>query len=416
MTIIQGHKKSGQHENIYIHHADSYHSALKIIRTKTFNVMVVDYLLPESSDESAGTNTGEHGNGVLEPEQVSQQQQDQQVQPCLKEDTEDGNTLELEQEDSDQSFWNDVMSEGNGDGDMDKERDRNGEKVWERQGQTQTVQGQGDQATSNVADVFLNSASVPQFTRNRNDSILSVESVITQHPLSGPGAASPRTSVVEIYDADGVSYSFTRPSRNNDVDADLDSKNHGAIYYDTDKSEEKKTGENETNMNLNMNTGPHERARTQEQEPASSDTHMNTHGQNQDHKQMNHGGMSRMPQRSTSNSSFSDLAELSSLIMQEPLVMGMDRDRDRDRDWDKVGKKGPSTAVDRTLFRQHGLSLDCVDEDEELEEEEPTCGDFRIMNDPFVLHEMYVNMEGLCLELWLLLFTVGCLIPYLVVH
>ena len=51
MTLVQGHKESKIEERIYIHHADSYYNALQIIKTKAFNVMIIDHMLNILDDQ-----------------------------------------------------------------------------------------------------------------------------------------------------------------------------------------------------------------------------------------------------------------------------------------------------------------------------------------------------------------------------
>ncbi len=50
LNLVQQHKESGISETIYIHHADNYHSALQLIKKKSFNVVIIDHILSANAD------------------------------------------------------------------------------------------------------------------------------------------------------------------------------------------------------------------------------------------------------------------------------------------------------------------------------------------------------------------------------
>lgn len=66
LHLVQQHKESGIEETIYIHHADSYHSALRLIKKKTFNVVIIDHVLSATSDAWAHPMASPHRE-VSEP-------------------------------------------------------------------------------------------------------------------------------------------------------------------------------------------------------------------------------------------------------------------------------------------------------------------------------------------------------------
>lgn len=53
LNLVQQHKESGISETIYIHHADNYHSALQLIKKKSFNVVIIDHILSANADACA---------------------------------------------------------------------------------------------------------------------------------------------------------------------------------------------------------------------------------------------------------------------------------------------------------------------------------------------------------------------------
>ena len=72
LHLTQQHKKSGLTESLYIHHADSYSSALQIIKKKSFNVMIIDHVLGTESDPWGPTKAARatHRDSATTPKSV----------------------------------------------------------------------------------------------------------------------------------------------------------------------------------------------------------------------------------------------------------------------------------------------------------------------------------------------------------
>ena len=72
LHLTQQHKKSGMAESLYIHHANSYSSALQIIKKKSFNVMIIDQVLGVKSDTWGPTTAtmSPHRNNTMLPKSV----------------------------------------------------------------------------------------------------------------------------------------------------------------------------------------------------------------------------------------------------------------------------------------------------------------------------------------------------------